>query len=220
MSLAWILWRNWFFKGLKIYSNIHLFKIPYYFISGINQLNEIKPTDMGNDARYIGMDELWLYVDSRMSRTKKNIFVANILAKSRKRELTYISTTQVADSVEGRIRKILDFTFYPMLNREETIMKVLIFRTGYIKSQHFMKVMYYKTELAKLLYDTMEEIDVQEESTEKMIPTFQENFNRSHGYNCECSECGTKFFPDWNSCEKFASDWYAKNVAKIKPMIM
>jgi hypothetical protein len=107
-------WRNWFFKGQAIYSNIHLFKIPYYYLSGVNQLDEIR-------NGYVLLDELWLLVDSRMSRSSKNIFVANILSKSRKRDLTYISTAQVADSIETRIRKVLDFTFYPLLNREETI---------------------------------------------------------------------------------------------------
>jgi hypothetical protein len=154
-----------------------------------------------------------------MSKSRKNIFTANILSKSRKRELTFISTAQVADSIESRVRKILDFTFYPMLTRAEDVCKVLIFRTGYVKPQHYMKSFYYKTELAKLIYDTNEEVVTEEESKEKMIPVFQENFNPKHGYWCECDECKTKFFESWEACEKHSSNFYKQNIEKIKRMI-
>jgi hypothetical protein len=211
------LWRNWFFKGQRIYSNIHLFKIPYYFISGVNQLDEIK----GEEERgvYIGLDELWLLSDSRMSRTRKNIFVANVLARSRKRCITYVSTAQVADSIESRIRKVLDFTFYPMMNRQETVIKCLIFRTGYVKPQHYMKTMYFKTPLMYRAFDTNEEVNTEEESKEKLTPCFQESFNRKHGYCCECDECKTRFFQTYEDAEKVASAYYQKNIDKIKAMI-
>lgn len=205
LSLAFLLWRNWFFKGQKIYSNIHLFKIPYIFINDIRQLNEIRDG-------YVGLDELWLVADSRMSKTSRNRFVSNILSKSRKRGLTYVSTSQVADSLESRIRKVLDFTFYPMLNRMETVCKLLVFRGGYVKNSNYMKTLYYKTELIKQVYDTNEEVEMMgntelddtKDDKEIIMPKwcFQENFNREHGYFCECDECGTKFFDTWEESDK------------------
>jgi hypothetical protein len=203
---------------MVIYSNIHLFKIPYHFISGINQLNTIKSDD--EQWRYIAMDELWTIADSRMSRTNKNIFVANILAKSRKRHLTYVFTSQVADSIEGRVRRVLDFTFYPMLNIDNSIAKILVFRGGNVKKlSHYMKAFYYKTPFIQMLYDTDEEVQMEEESKEPLRPCFQENFNRKHGYLCECDECKTKFFTDWGACNDHASKFYSENINKIKPLI-
>jgi hypothetical protein len=220
------LWRNWFFKGQKIYANIHLFKIPYIYIDDIRQLDLIKYEE--GVSYYIGLDELWLICDSRMSRTKKNRFVSNILSKSRKRGITYVSTAQVADSIEGRIRKVLDFTFYPMLNRDDSVIKLLVFRGGYVKNQNYMKTLYYKTELIKMLYDTNEEVamadNVEIEGEEEKPATlpkwcFQENFIREHGYMCECDKCGTKFFDKWEDCDAHAAAFYKKHMATIKKMI-
>lgn len=214
-------WRNWFFKGQKIYSNIHLFKIPYIYISDVKQLDDIRDG-------YVGLDELWLFADSRMSKSSRNRFVSNILAKSRKRGLTYVSTAQVADSLESRIRKVLDFTFYPMLNREETVCKLLVFRGGYVKNSNYMKTLYYKTPIIHSVYDTNEEVEMMgkvelEDGEEKNVTLpkwcFQENFNREHGYMCECDECGTKFFDTWEDADKYASDFYKKHLATIKKMI-
>jgi intein/homing endonuclease len=174
---------------------------------------------LNSAAHNCGLDELWTFCDARMSRSAKNIFVANVLARSRKRCITYVSTAQVADSIESRIRKVLDFTFYPMMNREETVCKVLIFRTGYVKPQHYMKTMYFKTPLMYLCYDTNEEVHTEEESKEKLVPCFQESFNRKHGYCCECDECKTRFFQTYEDAEKVASAFYQKNIEKIKAMI-
>jgi hypothetical protein len=226
LSLAYLLWRNWFFKGQKIYANIHLFKIPYIYIDDIRQLDLIKHEE--NVSAYVGIDELWLYCDSRMSRTTRNRFVSNILAKSRKRGITYVTTAQVADSIESRIRKVLDFTFYPMLNRDDSVIKLLVFRGGYVKNPNYMKTLYYKTELIRQTYDTLEEITMMEkaevEGEEEKPPTlnkwcFQENFIREHGYMCECDKCGTKFFDKWEDCDEYASAFYKKHIATIKKMI-
>jgi hypothetical protein len=117
-------WKNWFTRNMKIYSNYPLYKLPYYYLESIKQL----------DHMYDGvalLDELWRIVDSRMSRKASNKLVADILARSRKRHLIYIFSAQVIDSVDKRIRKVQDFTAYPLLSRGETDCKVVIFRTGW-----------------------------------------------------------------------------------------
>jgi len=220
LSLTYLLFRNWFFKGNKIYSNYHLFKIPYIYINDIRQLDTIKDG-------YCGLDELWLFADSRMSKTQKNTFIANILGKSRKRGLTYASTAQVADSIEGRIRKVLDFTFYPMMNRDETICKLLVFRGGFVKNANYMKTLYYKTPLIKMMYDTNEEIEMmqkvpeEDEKNKVELPkwVFQENYNQEHGYFCECDECKTKWFNTWKEADDYASAYYKKHINIIKKLL-
>jgi hypothetical protein len=182
-----------------------------------------------NVSAYVGIDELWLYADSRMSRTTRNRFVSGILSKSRKRAITYVSTAQVADSIEGRIRKVLDFTFYPMLNRDDSVIKLLVFRGGYVKNQNYMKTLYFKTQLIRMCYDTLEEIrmmekselDDEEDGKPVTLPKwcFQENFIREHGYMCECDKCGTKFFDTWEACDSYAADFYKKHMATIRKMI-
>jgi hypothetical protein len=213
MSLTYLGWRNWFLKGLKIYSNIHLFKIPYIFIDGLNKLNNC-------EEGYVLIDEWWTLYDSRLSRTQKNIAGANILARSRKKHLTYVGTSQVADAVEGRIRKVLDFTFYPMMNREETIIKLLMFRGGSVKkASHFMKAFYFRTELVKNMFWTDELVETADESKEEEIIVFQQAFDIKHGFWCECEDCGTKFFEKWEDADKYANDWWKSNFKTLKGLV-
>jgi len=44
LALTYLTFEHWFKRREKIYSNYHLFKIPYYYIHGINQLNFPKGT--------------------------------------------------------------------------------------------------------------------------------------------------------------------------------
>jgi hypothetical protein len=166
------------------------------------------------------VDEWWTLWDARLSRTAKNIAGANILARSRKKHLTYVGTSQVADAVEGRIRKVLDFTFYPMMNREETVIKLLMFRGGSVKkASHFMKAFYFRTELVKTMFDTDELVETADESKEEEIIVFQQSFDRKHGYWCECEECGTKFFEKWEDADKYANDWWKANFKTLKGLV-
>jgi len=38
-------WKNWFYRGMKVYSNIPLYRIPYIWIRGVNQFTQIKGYD-------------------------------------------------------------------------------------------------------------------------------------------------------------------------------
>lgn len=59
--------------------------------------------------------------DSRMSLKKKNSFVSRVLGKSRKRHLNISFTAQMVDQLDKRVRKICDFTSYPILSSNEEI---------------------------------------------------------------------------------------------------
>jgi hypothetical protein len=203
LSLAFLCWNAWFHKRLNIYSNLHLFKVPYAFIDGIDKLNDIR-------NGYVGFDEMWSFVDSRMSRTKANRLVSNILLRSRKRDLTYVATSQMLEQIDRRIRKVLDFTARPVMNVNETVCKLLIFRSGFPSAHNYMKTIYFLTDMAFQLFDTKEEIsEMEEESKEPMRIMFQSNFNRDHGYLCQCEECGTKFFNTFEEADAYSEKYWA-----------
>jgi hypothetical protein len=123
--------------------------------------------------------------------------------KSRKRNLTYIFTAQLLELLDKRVRKILDFTAYCMLNRDESVGKVQVFRTGYPNAGSYMKTFYYKTPEVFTLYNTNEEICMEEESKEKLTFRFQES-----------PEHSPIFFEDWSEADKFAEDFWNKLVKK------
>jgi intein/homing endonuclease len=121
-------------------------------------------------------DEFWLQLDSRASVSKKNKIVSDILLKSRKRSLTFCMTAQILDLLDKRIRKVLDFSAYPMLNNNESICKLVIFRGGYLKNSSYMKTIYFRTPFFFDCFDTTEEIvinDYEEVTIPKII--FQES---------------------------------------------
>jgi len=197
--------KNWFYRRQKVYSNFHLFRIPYVYIDAINRIDEAKDG-------WLALDEFWTYCDARMSLTRRNRFVADILRRSRKRNLTYCMTVQVADSVDRRVRKIMDFSAYPMLTTNENVCKVLIFRGGYPKRESFMKSFYFKTNIIFNLYETDEEIDTEDEiKIPEQTIVFQENYLKEHGFWCKCNFCNTRFFKTWEEADKFSEKWWLKN---------
>jgi hypothetical protein len=185
----------------------------------------------------VGADELWIVVDARCSKDEKNRFVSSILLKSRKRHLTYFFTAQMLELLDKRVRKVIDFTAYPLLNVGESQCKIMIFRTGFPKEHHYMKTIYFKSGIVFEMFDTDEEITMssvrellesQEElsdltksealavvqaKTPDMKIVFQENYNKGHGYWCECPDCKTVFFNTWEEADKFAEDFWRKKVS-------
>lgn len=212
ISAVFLTWKNWYTRHERVYANINLFKIPYMFVDHVSQLFEM-------EYGIVLADELWLIADSRMSRTSGNRFTANILSRSRKKHLNFFITTQLLDSLDKRIRKVLDFSASPVLNRNETVMKVLIFRTGFPTNQNYMKSFYFYTEPVMGFYDTDQEvkmIDDMAEPVKKQPPIiFQPNFDPEHGYCCQCERCGTMFFDTWEEADKYAEQWWEDNMKDI-----
>jgi hypothetical protein len=99
----------------------------------------------------------------------------------------------------------------------------MVFRGGYVKSQHYMKTIYYRTELIKNLYDTEEELEMEIYDETAKVPEpkiiWQENFNKEHGYLCECKECGTKIFKTWEEADAYANAYWQKNLNTIKALL-
>jgi hypothetical protein len=208
LSLTSLCWNHWFHRKEKIFSNYHLFGIPYYHIKGVNQIDQCKDG-------FLALDEIWRIMDAYSSRSYKTRVTADILARSRKRDLTYCMTAQVMSSLAPRIRQVIDFTAYPKMNEAETLLKLIIFKGNKGIAQNYIKALYFKTEDIYRLYDTKEEIDMEEQVEEYIRPVFQESYNREHGYWCECETCKTVFFETWEEADKYAESYWKKNEKKV-----
>ncbi len=149
-------------KGRKIFANYRLYGIPFVPVKSLEELDAIR-------KGFCAFDELWIWLDARASGTKKNRIVSNILARSRKRGLTIAFTTQTLRQVDRRIREVIDFVAYPILNRNNTICTVLVFMGQKMKIlQHKFRFL---TAPIFRMYDTEEEVgDLEEFRTEEEKP--------------------------------------------------
>jgi hypothetical protein len=118
LSLTYLAWRN-YRKGLKIYSNYEL-SFPYEPINNINDVLNM------NDGFFAG-DELWHWLDSRASMSKKNSVIGNFLLTSRKRGVNFAFTAQSFGQIDIRIRRVCDFLALPQMNANETVCRLIIF---------------------------------------------------------------------------------------------
>ena len=199
LTLTFLGWKNWFYRDKVIYSNYHLYKIPYIYIDSVEKLDSMR-------EGFFLADEFWLWIDSRSARKALNKVVADILLKSRKRGLTYCFTAQLLDLLDKRVRKVMDFTAYPVLNPHESVCKTSIFRTGYPRNSNYLRTFYFRTPVIFNLYDHREEI---EPLTDKELPqnliVFQEN-----------PDTKPIFFPTWEEADAYARKFWKKfDVKKV-----
>lgn len=150
----------------------------------------------------------FLVHNSRTSRATKNRITSNILAKSRKRNLTISFTAQVLNSIDSRIRQIIDFTSYPIMNPQETILKLAIFRGSKANNNCYMKTLYFKTPFFYTCYDTTEEIMMKEESDTPMKYCWQLD-----------KDSEPIFFNTWEEADAYAEKWYVDNQKELKQML-
>lgn len=195
LTCTFLLWKNWFYRRKRVFANYHLFKIPYYYINDINQFTMI-------EDGFVGTDELWRIIDSRTSLNKRNKFIADILARSRKRHLNYTFTAQVLDSLDKRIRKILDFVATPVLNTNESMCWVNVYRTGNPKPELYLKTFRFKTAPIFQFYTTDEEVDMDDDESNCPLPKpiFQES-----------EDAEPIFFDSWEEADKYAEQYWVKN---------
>lgn len=204
LGLTYLAWKNWFSKKKAIYSNYHLYQIPYILIDTLEKLDKMK------DGFFVA-DEFWLWVDSRCSKDKRNKVITDILLKSRKRGLTYCFTAQMLEQLDKRLRKVMDFSAYPIMNPNETICKIMIFRSGYPNPACYMKTMYFRTGLVFSLYNTNEEvaqISDKEDFSDPLI-VFQES-----------KDALPLFFEKWEDADRHAEEyWKKKYGASLKNLL-
>ena len=201
LTLTYLSWLNWYRKRSKLYANYSLYKIPYIYIDSVEKLDTAH-------SGHISMDEFWQYLDARSTTSTRNRVTSSILLRSRKRDLTYMFTTQMLDLLDKRVRKILDFTAYTLLNPQETVGKTLIFRGGYPKEGMILKTMRFYTQGVFQLYSTNQEINMIEDDGQPPKIIFQES-----------PEHPPKYFDDFESADKFAENFWAKNTDLLSLLI-
>lgn len=42
LTLTFLGWKNWFFRHKKLYSNYHLYKMPYIYIDTVEKLEDMR----------------------------------------------------------------------------------------------------------------------------------------------------------------------------------
>ena len=95
----------------------------------------------------------------------------------------------------------MDFTAMCMLNVDESVARVMIFRTGYPRPQNYMKTIYYKTPLFFNSYNTNEEIMMEGEGVFIEKPMFQPSKDEP-----------PVFFKTWEEADNYAELWWLNNI--------
>ncbi|KXH75943.1 MAG: hypothetical protein AM326_08240 [Candidatus Thorarchaeota archaeon SMTZ-45] len=155
LSLTYFAYLN-YLRGVKVYSNYHL-NFPYIPVTSIEDIEDMK-------EGFFAGDELWLWMDSRASGSKKNKAISSILLKSRKRGVQICYTTQSFGQIDNRIRNITDFIACPFMSPKEQWCKVLILSRATMNKVKWLK---FKTAEIFPLYDTTEEIKPIEDKNDK-----------------------------------------------------
>lgn len=150
LGLTYLAYRN-FLKGLKIYSNYWL-AFPHDKIKKTSQLEKMR-------EGFFAGDELWLWLDSRCSSSKRNRIVGQILLSSRKKDINFVYTTQSFNQVDIRIRRCTDFICQPFLTPREDWCRLVIFS---YPSLEYVKQFKFKTKKYFPLFNTKEIVDMLE----------------------------------------------------------
>lgn len=169
LALTYLAWSNYMKKQKDLFSNYRLFGMKHTEVKHIGQINEMH-------SGFFAGDELWLWLDSRTSRSQKNKVVADILLKSRKRDLTIAYTSQNVHQMDRRIRDVTDFVAYPMMSPDNSFCRLEIFRGCRPSFSNRVKPpLYFLTEKIYALYSTYEEIapvDIEKVITKLEPPKF------------------------------------------------
>lgn len=101
-------------QGFILHSNFQLY-LPQEDGYKRNISKSIKTyKDFNNirDGYFLG-DELWSWIDARMSMSDANMFLSDVLLKARKRHFNLINTVQHLSQLEKRIRNVTQYVIYP-----------------------------------------------------------------------------------------------------------
>lgn len=141
----------------EIYSNYHLYKLPYTYSPDLNSTLD----EMRNGV--LLADELQDYVDSSLSAKKRIIFLTKIIRKSRKRGLDIFYTTQYWKAVHKRIRVLTKPVCFPELNERNNTCKVTFGLPALGgRTVDFSNSIKFNAKPIYSLYDTNEEIAILE----------------------------------------------------------
>lgn len=150
LALTYLAYINNVKKNKTIYSNYNLYGIPHYIVDNLLKLEKMK-------VGVFVADEFWLWLD-RFSGATKSKLVSDILLKSRKRGLHYYFTSQTMNQIPPKVRKVIDYVAYPIMNPSETICKLLIFQGSNPSQSSILKTLYFYTRPIYRMYSSIEEV--------------------------------------------------------------
>jgi hypothetical protein len=209
LCLTYLTFEHWFHRREKIYANYHLFKIPFIYINGVNQLNI--PQGSKESMAWAALDEIWRLINARTPLLKRNQIVYDILGRSRKKSVTFCFSSQLKRSMDRLVVDVLDFISKPSMTPDNTLCRLDIFAGSKASSATLINSPRFITAPFMMLFDTNEQIDMEEFIEGDPPIIFQANFNEEHGYCCQCEKCGTKFFKTWEEATLYGSEWWEKN---------
>jgi len=178
LTLAYMVWNNYYLKKREIWSNITIYGIPFYKVETIEHLKKMIPEKvsfkqkLNPKEKFFAGDELWKWLNSRTigkGRKEKQEIINRILLASRKRHVTIAYTTQ----------SFTDLIFYPQLSVDNSYCRVLVFNGPKPSFASMQRPFYFNTEPIFAIYDTYEnpvEIDwgsEEEALRKKYIPVYK-----------------------------------------------
>lgn len=152
-----------YLKGKKIYANYWL-AFDYTFvedIDGIEAINNPKLVKKKIPSTFLG-DELWSWMDSRESSSKRNKFLSGLLLKSRRRMIDIFYTAQDIMQIDVRLRRVTNAVAFPTLSPDKKwceveIREFMSYGVGSCRVGRQIKVLGFPTNLVFELYDTEDE---------------------------------------------------------------
>ncbi|MEM3859413.1 MAG: hypothetical protein QW478_08395 [Candidatus Micrarchaeaceae archaeon] len=157
LSLA-ILSYHYYRLGYHIYTNVQSLKIKYGYIDEITK-------DFYKDDKHpklLAIDEIYLWLDSRLSSSKRVRTYGYIIMQSRKNGFDVVYTTNYYRAVDVRIRNLTD---YVIETNYKTITKDMGVLTWDVYDRDLMYIKTIKSLVNKEqfnLYDTYEKIGIPE----------------------------------------------------------
>jgi len=103
----------------------------------------------------VNVRPLWQWLDSRVSSSKRNRLVNQILLTSRKRDIHFAYTTQSFKQTDIRVRKITDFIAIPYLSPDNRWCRLVIYNNPTLD---VLKAFKFETAKYFQLYNTKEEV--------------------------------------------------------------
>lgn len=101
-------------NGYTIYSNIHLDQdtFPGYKKISKKMLMDWVSSETQFSKAFFLLDEIHVFMDSRMGMSKKNVVISYFLAQTRKRDVRIGYTTQFWNQADKRLRQLTEVVVY------------------------------------------------------------------------------------------------------------
>jgi len=137
------------------------------FIVKHPRITVVEPIDLLNinpktEKVLLGLDEVYSWLDSRMSQTKVNRFLSWIILQSRKRNMDIFYNAQLGSSVDLRLRDLTDIVIYCMrtsLNPKADFIYIVELNLGWkVKRAKFL-LPYNKAKRFFKYFDTREIVE-------------------------------------------------------------